>query len=80
MRKKIFAFLLTLIFTTYTFAGGTPIMGFAGCDGGAWYPDEQICCMPGQECPLERSAPATPADTKDGILAGFLDMLKTIYF
>lgn len=80
MKKNIMALLLTLILTIYTFAGDTPIMNFAGCPGGAWYPDEQICCMPGLECPLGRSAPATPADTKDGILAGFIDMLKTIYF
>lgn len=80
MKKSILVLSLSLIFAVTAFAGNTPHTGYSGCPGGLWYPDEQICCMPGLECPVGRPAPESPADTKDGILAGFLDMLKTIYF
>lgn len=81
MRKIIVALLLTLAFTNYTLAEGhIPIMNFSGCPGGAWYPDSQVCCMPNQECPLERSANVPSATTKDSILAELLVIFKNIYF
>jgi hypothetical protein len=80
MKKKIMALLLALIFTSYTFAGDTPIMGYAGCEGGLWYPIAQICCMPDLECPVGLSAPVSSATTKDTILVELISMLKNIYF
>jgi hypothetical protein len=79
MRKIILASLLTLTFTISTFAGVTPIMGYSGCPGGLWYPDEQICCMPNQECPVGRSANVS-LTTKDKFMVGLIEMLRNIRF
>lgn len=80
MKNIILVLSLSLILSISVLAGITPDMGYAGCPGGAWYPDSQICCMPNHECPLGRSANVPSATTKDSFLAEFLMMLKNIYF
>lgn len=80
MKKTILALSLSLTFAISTFAGNTPIVGFAGCPGGLYYPDEQICCPPNQECPVGRSASGPSIITKDSILVELITMFKDIYF
>jgi hypothetical protein len=81
MKKIILATTLLLIFVFSALGEGhVPIMGYTGCQGGAWYPDSQVCCLPNQECPVGRSASATSNDTKDYILSGLITMFKDIWF
>lgn len=81
MRKTIIALVLALTFTVNTLAdGNTPIMGYAGCPGGLWYPISQVCCMPGEQCPAGRAAPVLSADTKDTILVDWISLVKNICF
>jgi hypothetical protein len=58
--------------------GHIPIGGYAGCEGGVWYPESQVCCVPGQECPVGRSASVPSNNTK--ILAGMIGVFRSIYF
>lgn len=81
MKKNILAIALTLTFASSIFADGdTPIMGYAGCEGGLWYPESQVCCMPNLECPVGRSAPAVSENTKTKILVEMILMLKNMSF
>ena len=80
MKKIILTALLALTFATSSLAGDTPLMGFAGCPGGAWYPDSQVCCMPNEQCPTGRLANVPTGTTKDIILVELITMLKNIYF
>jgi hypothetical protein len=80
MKKTILTLLLSLIFTFSTLAGDTPITGYAGCPGGAWYPNSQICCLPGEQCPAGRSATVSSGTTKNTVLVELIMMLKNIYF
>lgn len=44
--KKIFLTLsLSLVLTTSSFGGDTPISGVVGCAPGLWYPESQVCVM-----------------------------------
>jgi len=46
MRKIFLTFSLSLVLTTFGFAGGvTPISGFAGCENGLYYPDTGECVL-----------------------------------
>jgi hypothetical protein len=58
--------------------GHIPIGGYAGCEGGFWYPESQVCCIPGQECIAGRSAPSNNA--KNNILSGLINVFRNIYF
>jgi hypothetical protein len=81
MKKIIIALLLTLAFTVSALAeGNIPISGFAGCEGGLYYPDEKVCCMPNEQCPAGLSANVSSVTKKDIILADLITMLKNIYF
>jgi hypothetical protein len=57
MRKTFLTISLLLAITLVANAGETPIAGYAGCAPGLWYPESQVCCMPGLECPVGRLAP-----------------------
>lgn len=60
MRKIILTVTLSLALTISAVAGETPIAGVAGCAPGLWYPISQVCCMPGEYCPVGRPAPEQP--------------------
>ena len=84
MRKIFLTVVLSLALTVSAVADGeTPISGVQGCAPGLWYPISQICCMPGLECPVERSAPATAvipeSSTSDTMLVKIVLMIKNIF-
>ena len=56
MRKTFLTISLLLAITLVANAGEIPITGYAGCAPGLWYPESQVCCMPGLECPVGRLA------------------------
>jgi hypothetical protein len=60
MRKIILTVTMSLALTVSALCGETPISGVAGCAPGLWYPESQVCCMPGLECPAGLSAPDQP--------------------
>jgi hypothetical protein len=80
MKKNILALSLITIFAISSFAGNTPHTGYSGCPGGLWYPDEQICCMPGLECPVGGRSVNVPLDTKDTFVVELIAIIRNIRF
>lgn len=83
MRKIILTVAMSLALTFSVSAGEIPISGVAGCAPGLWYPESQVCCMPGLECPVGRPAPDQPvkgdSTPSDMVLAKVILYFLNIY-
>jgi len=84
MKKTLLTIALSLVLTLYAVADGeTPISGVQGCAPGLWYPISQVCCMPGEQCPIGRraSAPTEKPETSnpDSMLVKIVLMIKNIF-
>jgi hypothetical protein len=77
MRKIFLSFSLSLVLTTFSFAGGvTPISGFAGCENGLYYPETGECVVNLAASPsIEKLDPVFSDTSLIGAILHFRDMI-----
>ena len=78
MRKIFLTVSLSLALTASSFAGETPIAGFAGCAPGLWYPESHVCVY-SLSAPVEITKPEQSTILDAIAIKGFLHIRDMIF-
>jgi len=78
MRKIFLTLTLSLALAASSFAGETPISGFAGCAPGLWYPESHVCVY-GLSAPVEIIKPESSTIFETMTVEAFLHIRDMIF-